>query len=350
MTINVVNPFKSQTARTFDQSKIQDVHAGVRFPSAGVKPPSGKKIFKFGTTATLMDDNLSEPKPLEDVVSRTIPPNWLHLTRAFQKAVQSSSFLNVCADIHVEKQRKILSKVKSVKNNITRLFKPTGRVSAAVPCIDPLAIPSVEHNTTSDHSSSLSSLSILQHVNPKARVVTASKSPPQHTSLEAAVSPVSYGGNIVDKRIEDLSATFCDLVEASSPSSTGQLLETPESQPDTFPSMFSLGELHTIEEEDESTEFVVGAVNIEQRSWSISDSAVTVYLSSDTLSDHTTTHRAGLVSSEINTSPVDTSFATSVDANDSHQLLPGAHRGLRRVSSYEDLRVSYFKSSRSLFR
>ncbi|KAG8213126.1 hypothetical protein J3R82DRAFT_11528 [Butyriboletus roseoflavus] len=352
MTINVVNPFKSQTASTFDKNKIdQDVHGGECLPSVGLSLHSGKKIFKFGTTVTVVDDNLSKPKSLEHAVSRTIPLNWLHLTRVLQKAVRSS-FFNVCADIHVEKQRRILSKVKSVKSNITKLLKPTGRASAAVPCIDPLAIPSVEHSTTNGHSSSLS---ILQHPKPKARVVTAYKfTPPQHTILEAIASPVAYGGNVADEPIKDLSATFCGLVEASSPSPTGQLFTTPESQLDTFPSTFALSELQTIEEEDGSTEFVVRAVNSEQKEVAISgaytsrsnsDSAVTVYLSSDTLSDHTTAHGVGLVSSEISTSPGDTSFATSVDADDSHQFLPGAHRGLRRVPSYEDLRVSCFKSS-----
>ncbi|KAH0833197.1 hypothetical protein J3R83DRAFT_12228 [Lanmaoa asiatica] len=328
MTINVVNPFKSQTAKTFDKSKIgRDMHVGDCFPSADVNLYSGKKFFKFGTTTTVMDGDLPKLKSLEHA-----------------KVVQSSSLFNACTGIHAEKQKKILSKVKSAKKNITKLFKTTGRVAAAVPCIDPFAIPSVEHNTTDDHSPSLS-LSILQYAKPKACMVTTYESaPPQHTDLEAIPSPTAYGENVVDERIE-LTSAFCSVVEGASPSLTGQLLGTPASHLDTFPSTFSLNELHTIEEEGGSTE-VVGVVNSEKElaisgsyiSWSNSDSEVTVYLSSDTLSDHTTAHGVDLVSSEASASPLDTSFATSVDAEDSHQFSSGVLRGLRRVPNYEDLR------------
>lgn len=355
MTINVANLFKSRTAKTFDKSKIgRDVHVGERFPSADFSPCSGKKIFKFGTTTTVVDDNLSNPKPLEHVVCRTIPTSCSHLTLVLQKAVNSSSLLNVCADIHVEKQKKIISKVKSAKNNITKLFKPNSRVPAAVPCIDRFAIPRAEHSTTNDRSSSLSSSTILQRAKPKARVVAACEATPhQHTSLEEIASSIDYAENVINEHIQDL-ATFFSLAEASSPSSTGRLFTWPESHFSTFPSTFFLGEVHTIEEEDRSTAVVVGAVTTEQKeletsvsyiSQSNSDSGITAYLFSDTLSDRTTMHGVGLVSSETSTSPIGTSFATSVDAEDSHQFLPGVLRGLRRVPSCEDLRVSCFKSS-----
>ena len=354
MTINIVNPFKSQTTKAFDKSKIgRDVHAGECFPSADVDLYSGKKPFKFGTTTTVVDDNLSTPKPLDRVVSGTIPASYQHSTLVLQKAVQSSSLFNVCADIHVEKQKKILSKVKSAKDNISKLFKPSGRVSEAVPCIDSVAIPSIEHNTASEHSSSLIPPFVVQHAEPKALVVTSYEPIlPRHTSLEVIASPIAYGENVVDEHIEDPAPIFCSLVGTASPLPTAQLFTTPESQLDRFPSMFHLGGLHTIEEEHGNTEIVVGMMNTEQKelatfgsyiSQSSSGSEVTVYFSSDTLSDQSTPHGVGLAGSETNTSPVDTSFATSIDAEDSHQLSPGALRGLRRVPNYEDLRVGCFK-------
>ena len=354
MTINIVNPFKS-TTKTFDKSKIgRDVHAGECFPSADVNLYSGKKLFKFGTTTTAVDAKLSKPKPLERVVSRTIPVKYQHLTLVVQKAVQSSSLFDVCADIHVEKEKKIISRVKSAKANISKLFKPTGRVFEAVPCIDSFAIPSVEHSTTNDHSSCPTPF-IVQHVEPKARVVTAYGSVPhQHTSLEVIAAPITYGENVVDEHIEDLASTFCSPVDTSSPSPTAQLLTTPESRLDRFPSPSFLGGLHAIEEEDRNAGVVVGVMNTVQKELDTSglyiprlnsDSEVTVYLSSDTLSDHSTPRGVGLVDSENNTPPVDTSYATSVDAEDSHQVSPGGLRGLRRVPNYQDLRVGCFKPS-----
>jgi hypothetical protein len=358
MTLNIVNPFKSQTTKTFDKSKIsRDVRAGECFASADVNLYPGKRLFKFGTTTTVVDDNLSKPMSLERMVSRTIPANYQHLTLVLQKAVQSSSLFNVRADIHVEKQKKIFSKVKSAKDSISKLFKPTGRISEALPCIDSFSIPSVEHNTVNDHSSSLTPPFVVQHAEPKALVVTPYESiPPRHSSLEVIASPVAYGENVVDEHIEDPAPTFCSPVETSSLPPTAQLFTTLVSQLDRSPSTFLLGGLHTIGEEHGNTEVVVGVMNTEQKelatygsytSQSSSDSVVTVYFSSDTLSDQSTPHGVGLVGSETNTSPVDTSFATSVDAEDSRQLSPGALRGLRRVPNYEDLRVGYFKSHSS---
>ncbi|KAI9570596.1 hypothetical protein HD554DRAFT_2037432 [Boletus coccyginus] len=332
MTINIVNPFKSQATRTFDKSKIgQDVHAGEYFPPAGVNLYFNKKIFEFGTATTVVDDNLSKAKPLERV-----------------KAVQSSSLFDVCADTRVKKQKKIISKVKSAKDNISKLFKPTGRVDEAFPCIDSFAIPSVEHDPTNDHSSSPAPSFIAQHAEPTACVVTTYESiPPRNTSLEIIASPIVFGENAVDEHVEGLASTFCSLVRTSFPPPAAQLFTTREFQLARIPSALFLGGLHTIEEEDGNTQVVVGVTSAQQKelatsdshiSHSDSDSEVTVYLSSDTLSDHSTPHGAGSVCQETSSSPVDTSFATSVDAEDSHQLAPGALRGLHRVPSYEDLR------------
>ncbi|KAF8558144.1 hypothetical protein OG21DRAFT_1290403 [Imleria badia] len=327
MTINFANPFKSQTSKTFAKSKIgRDLHAGERFPSADVNVYSGKKIFKFGTATTVVDDDLSKPKPLEHV-----------------KVAQSSGLFD--ADIHVEKRKKILSKIKLAKDNFAKLFKPTGRVSSeAVACIDPFAISSVEHSTP--NSSTMTPASILRHAEPKVQVVTAYECiPARHTSLEEIASLVAYSENAVDEHFEDLISTVCSLVEAPSSSPTAQLFAKPESQLERLPSMLFLGGLHTIEEADGSTD--VGVANTEQKalttsgsyiSQSNSDSGSTVYLSSDSLSDYSTAHGVGLVGSETNTSPVDTSLATSVDAENSRQLLPEVLRRLRRVPNYEDLR------------
>lgn len=265
----------------------------------------------------------------------------------------------MCADTRVEKQKKILSKVKSAKDNISKLFKSTGRVSEAIPCIDSFAIPSVEHSPTNDHSSSPTPSFIAQHAEPTAHVVTAYESiPPRNTSLEIIASPIAFDENAVDEHIEGLASTFCNLVETSFPPPAVQLFTTLEFRLAGIPSALFLDGLHTIEEEDENTQVVVGVTRAQQKelatpdsyvSQSDSDSEVTVYLSSDTLSDYSTPHGAGSVGLETSTSPVDTSFATSVDAEDSHQLVPGALRGLHRVPSYEDLRVSCLISSSSYF-
>ena len=174
MTINIANLFKSQGAKTFDKRKIgRDVHAGECFANVNIN--SGKKIFKFGTITTVVDDSLSKLKPLERVVSRTAPTTYWHLTLVLQRVVQSSSLF-----------KKILSKVKSAKDNIAKSFKPTGRwcVSEAVACIDLFAIPSVEHRTPNHHSSTLIPPSILWHVEPKVQAVNAyGFIPPCQTSL-----------------------------------------------------------------------------------------------------------------------------------------------------------------------
>lgn len=355
MIIKVVNPFKAQTAKTFDKSKFgPDVHAGEYFPSADVNFCSGKKIFKFGTTTTIVDvdDNLSKAKPLEHVVSRTIPADYWHLILVLQKLVQSSSFLDACADIQAEKRKKILSKVKSAKNKITKLFKPTSRGSATVPCIDPFVIPCAKNCNTTDHPSSQSLPPILQRVKSEARVATAYESIPP--TVEAIASPITYGENVADKRIKDLASASCSIVEASFPSSTRQLFATPESPFDALSSPFLSSELHTTKEEDGKTEVVVGtehrelAASASRISRSTGDSEVTVYFSS--LSARTTASEDDLVSSETNASHIATSFATSVDVEDNHQFLPSALRGLRRVPNCEDLRVGWFKSSRSHLR
>ena len=192
MTINIANLFKSQAAKTFDKRKIgRDVRAGECFANVNVN--SGKKIFKFGTVTTIVDDSLSKPKPLEHVVSRTAPTTYWHLTLVLQRVVQSSSLFD--ADVRAGKRKKILSKVKSAKDNIAKSFKPTGRwhVFEAVACIDPFAIPSVEHRTPNHHSSTLIPPSILWHVEPKVQAVNAYRFIPLcHTSLKKLASPVAY--------------------------------------------------------------------------------------------------------------------------------------------------------------
>ncbi|KAG6373350.1 hypothetical protein JVT61DRAFT_6495 [Boletus reticuloceps] len=302
MTINFVNPFKSRTTKTFDKNKIsRGMRTGERFSSADVNLNSGKVIFEFGTTTTFMD-HLSKPKPLEHV-----------------EAVQSS-FLGMHADIQVEKQKRIISKVKVAKNNIAKLFKPAGRVSEAVTCIDYSTIPGVGHSTPDHHSSTLTSQSILLHAEPNVRMV------PAYASLEAVASPIAYVEG-VKGHIEDLTSTVC------SPSSQAvQPFTKLEFQLEGLPAAFFLTGLHTIEEEDGNTEVDVKVESLEQGELAISgsfisqsdsDSGFTIYFSS---------------------------FATSVDAStpeDNHQSLFGVLRRLRRVPKYEDLRNSQIVANRS---
>ncbi|KAF8442494.1 hypothetical protein L210DRAFT_484896, partial [Boletus edulis BED1] len=336
MTINFVNPFKSRTTKTFEKNKIsRGMRTGERISSADVNLNSGKvTIFKFGTTTTFMD-HLSKPKPLEHV-----------------EAVQSS-FLGMRADIQVEKQR-ILSKVKVAKNNIAKLFKPAGRVSEAVTCIDYSTIPGVGHSAPDHHSSTLTSQSILLHAEPNVHIVPAYESfPPWHTSLEAVPSPIAYVESVVKGHIEDLTSTVC------SPSSKAvQPFTKLESQLEGLPAAFFLTGLHTIKEEHGNTKVDVKVESLEQGELAISgtfissdsDSGSTIYFSTDTLSDHSTAHGVSLISSETSTSPAGTSFATSVDAStpeDNHQSLPGVLCRLRRVPKYEDLRNSQIDANRS---
>lgn len=72
MTINVPDPFKFQTAKTFDKTRIdRDVHTGQLFSSCDLHVFSKKRIFKFGTMGTVVDvdDNLAKAKPLDHTVS-----------------------------------------------------------------------------------------------------------------------------------------------------------------------------------------------------------------------------------------------------------------------------------------
>ena len=196
--------------------------------------------------------------------------------------------------------------------------------------------------------------SILWHVEPKVQAINAYGSIPlRHTSLKELASPVAYE-NAVIEHFEDLASTVCSLVEAPSPSPTAQPFAKPESQLERLPFTIFLSGLHAIEEEARSTGVVVGVTNTEQEELATSssysprldgDSGSTVYISSDSFSDYSTAHGVSLVSSETNASPIDTSLATSVDAEDSRQLFPDALRRLRRVPSYEDLRASCFKFS-----
>lgn len=82
INVNVVNLFKSKAAKTFNKSKVRrDAHADEYCPSVDARFCSGKKILKFGTTTTVvdMDHNLSKAEPLEYVVSRAIPVDYLTL-------------------------------------------------------------------------------------------------------------------------------------------------------------------------------------------------------------------------------------------------------------------------------
>lgn len=162
--------------------------------------------------------------------------------------------------------------------------------------------------------------------------------------MKAIVSPAAYDENTLDEHTQDIISSVCSLVNAPSPPPTGQLFAKSEFQVNQLASAFLLRRLHTIEEEDGNAE-AAGVANMGHKALAISDSfisrsndtsGVTTYISSDTISDYTTTH---VVNSETDAPSVDTSFATSIYAEDSYQLSPGVLRVLRRVPKYEDLRT-----------
>ncbi|KAG9315186.1 hypothetical protein JVU11DRAFT_4313 [Chiua virens] len=209
-----------------------------------------------------------------------------------------------CVDIDADKQKKILLKVKSVKKSIAKLFQPT--------------------STTTDHLS-LSFPPVLQNAKPS----------------------VVYCKNVADGHIGDLASTFRGIDGSSSSSASWFSMET-ESQLDISHLTFDLGELPTIHEEDGNTREVVEVTNARQEELA-SYSGITVYLTVDTLFEHSTQEESGLVSSEPRRSPAETSLATSVNREDNFHSLPDASRRLRKVPSYEDLRVSRSKHSDSSF-
>ena len=193
---------------------------------------------------------------------------------------------------------------------------------------------------------------IIQHSGSKTPTITASDTiPPSGPWLEATSSPLASGKNVADESIEDLASDSCDMVEASSPSSTGELFMTPVFPSDALSSTSLLNVQRAAREEEGITLAVADTDETGSSSfascisWSSSGSEVTVYFSSYSLSAPSTANEASLLSSATNPSAVATSFATSVDAEEDHQPLPTAPRRLRRVPNYEDLRVGRLKFS-----
>ena len=100
-------------------------------------------------------------------------------------------------DTQAKKQTGILSRVRSAKNNITKLFK-IGRVSPAISNLGPFAISRVEQHGVQDIHPSSSLTSIF-------RVVTVLKSPPSgQTTLAAITTLVAYSEHVMEEHVDDL--------------------------------------------------------------------------------------------------------------------------------------------------
>ncbi|KAH0833168.1 hypothetical protein J3R83DRAFT_12195 [Lanmaoa asiatica] len=371
-----VNPFKFQTAKTFDKSKNdRDVHAS-ECPIADTNMHLNTKIVKFGP-----------------------------------KVVQSASLLDTCAYIQAKKQTMILFKVKSAKDNITKLFKTNGRVSPATSNLGRFSIPSVQQHCVQDvHPSPPLLTSMSQSAISRVRVVTVFDSPPSgHTRLEANTSLGAYSEHVVAEDVEDFISVSRCVAEAPSPSSPARLLTAPEF-PRTLPSTFLPNELHRINEEVGNTDVDAEGAHAEPKKPTVSSSCVplttsnsqarydatlaadfatfsfdsdliqewsdeverekqarmdahfayvsealavpfpklSAYFSTDSPASFTVDKDESLSkpspvkteTSETNTSSADSSLVTSVDAEENRfQLSPTVLRGLRRVRNHENLRA-----------
>lgn len=269
----------------------------------------------------------------------------------------------MCTSIQAKRQTKIVSKVKSARDNITKLFKTNGRVTV------------------------FGSL------------------PSEQTRLEAVTSLVAYSEHVVE-HVENFVSILQNVAEAPSPPSPVRLLTAPEPQRSPR-SAFLFNELHTIEEEvgnpedaelepkklavssscgpfptsdseakydamlaSEFATFSFDSDDIQE--WSdevergkqarmdahfvyVSEALaapvpkLSAYFSTDSPADFTTVDKDESISeaspvktetSETNTSSADSSLVISVDAEESRpQFSPTIFRGLRRVSNHEDLKV-----------
>ena len=144
--------------------------------------------------------------------------------------------------------------MKSAKDNITKLFKTTGRVSPAISNLGPFAVPRVRQHGVQDVHPSPSLTPVPQRATPRVRVVTVLDSrPPGHARLEAITSLVAYSEHAVEEHVDDFFSILRCVAEAPSPSPPIQFLAVPESQR-TRPSTFLRSELRKIEEEVENPE------------------------------------------------------------------------------------------------
>lgn len=206
----------------------------------------------------------------------------------------------MCTDIQAKKQTEILSKVKSAKDNITKLFKTNGRVSPAISNLDPLAISYVQYHCVQDvHSSPLLLTSISQNAIPRVRGVMVSDShPSKQTRLEVVNSLVACSEHVVGEHVEDSVSVPPSIAEAPSPSSPTQLPTAPESQR-THRSMFLLNELHTIEEEVGNPEVDSEGVHLEPKKLAVSLSSCGSLPTSDSEAKYD-----GMLAAEFATFPV----------------------------------------------
>jgi hypothetical protein len=260
-----VNPFKFQTEKIFEDDR--DVHAG-ECPIADINMHLNKKAVKFGTP--IPDDIPSEAKRSESTASRVISENYSYLTLVLQKVVQPSSLLDTCTDTQAKKQTKILSKVRSAKDNIAKLFKTTGRVSPAIANLGPFAIPRGRQHGVQDVHPSPPWTSTSQRAISRVRVVTVLDSHPSgHTRLEAITSLVAYSEHAVEEHVDDFLSVLRCVAEAPSPSSPAQCLTVPETQR-RLPSTIFLNELYKIEEEVENPEVGAEGVSMEPEELAVS--------------------------------------------------------------------------------
>ena len=168
------------------------------------------------------------------------------MTLLLQKVVQSSSLLDVRTDIQANK---ILSKVRSAKHNITKLFKTGDRVSLDISNLGPLATVGVQHCVQDVHPSLPLSTSILQSAISRVRAVTVfDPLPSGQTRLDTIASLVAYSEHVVEEHVEDFVFVLRSVAQVPSPSSSVDLLTAPHPQPPR-PSIFLPNELHTDKEQ-----------------------------------------------------------------------------------------------------
>ncbi|KAF9223617.1 hypothetical protein BS17DRAFT_108623 [Gyrodon lividus] len=214
---------------------------------------SGSKIFKMGKTA------------IDNKVHRTQP--W---ERA--KETTSPSLVNTCTNIQVKQKKKISRKVKSLKEDIKKLFKTPSEASLTVSSNkSPVkhgaarrgegpAFNIEEQDVPSLHPSPILTASVSRHVSPGVCAVGARPLAQLWRRSEAITSLVSHFEYPIDVHPVEFVSLSCGVVEPPSPLSFGQLPTTShivesESDSNVYASTFGSNELHTIEEGNEDVDF-----------------------------------------------------------------------------------------------
>ena len=232
------SPFQFQSAKFFGRSEVdRGVHTG-EYPIAGIDIHIDMKIVEFGTAVT--DDIPLTAKRPENTASRAI-----------NIAANRSLPLDIRTDTQAEKQTNILIKVKSAKDNISKLCKTaTGRVSPTIPNPGPCVR---QHGTQNVYPPPTLTPISQGPISGICDVPRSGSLPSEKSRLAVVTSLVAYSEYAAEEHVDEFICISRCAAEAPSLLSPAQLLKVSESQR-IPPSAILLNELPTIEEEDSESD------------------------------------------------------------------------------------------------